>query len=312
MKIKFLSVLCTKKPLPIIIIAVLLIGMFFCSASLSKPNPNQPISQGKSGKLTKQKSTKQITPPPDFMTAQQLIDAIHYAIESITNKAKATQNSRPPDNYSYWFSLFLVIFTGGLVVVGIIQCYIIFKTLNATTIAANAAKDSANIAKDTLYIAERAYIAVDNFNLGRYKEEFVYKWIEKTKEILVDADIVNIGHTPGFVKEIFAEWDVVNDIPAEPTYNEIKFSSLIINPGRPRSFAIVRKTPMTEGEYDSVRNGIDILLVWGKVIYADKFGKIHAAGFGVKWIPPEINVFVPVLGYNYDFEYEENENKSKN
>ena len=181
----------------IFIALIILIAVSLCLPAWSEPNPQQAVSEGKSGKLTKQKRPEQKDPSNSFVTTQQLIDAISYAIEATADKAKATQNPSPPDNLPWLFSLLLTIFTGGLVLVGGVQCYIIFKTLRATTITANAARDSANIAKDTLYIAERAYIAVDNFNLGKYKEEFTYKWIEETKEILVDADIVNIGHTPG-------------------------------------------------------------------------------------------------------------------
>src|SRR3974390_1921860 len=91
----------------------------------SQPNHKQAISQNNINKLTQQKISNQENPPIQFVTPQQRVDAISHAIEATADKAKANQNTRPRGNSSYWFSFFLTVFTGLLVLVGAGQCYII-------------------------------------------------------------------------------------------------------------------------------------------------------------------------------------------
>ena len=145
--------------------------MLVCSISWSEPNPQQAPSKSKSGKLSTQKSTSQEKTSEKFVTTQQLIDAISHAIEATADKAKATQNPPPPDNSLYWFSFFLTIFTGLLVVVGAGQCYIIFKTLHETKKAGDAANISANEARRSvemlekqMVVSQRAFVYVKTFH----------------------------------------------------------------------------------------------------------------------------------------------------
>jgi hypothetical protein len=190
----------------VVVLIVMPIIMAFCLIAWSEPNPKQAIAQGKSGKLTKQKRTDQITPPPNFITNQQLIDAISQAIEATAYKAKATQNPPSPDTSPWYFSLFLVIFTGGLVAVGIAQCYIIFKTLRETQIVAKAATNSAEVAENALISGKRAYVFV--------------KDVLRNKEPSSDYPLTEIWN-------IRVVWENTGDTPTKDMLGNVNFDFFV-------------------------------------------------------------------------------------
>lgn len=132
----------------------------FCSVVFSQPTQKQSIAQDKSKKLTKQKTTDQQKPSEQFITPQQMIDAITRGIDASNEKYKATPNTPPPKDFSGLYQFLLTIFTGGLVFVGGVQCYIIFKTLKETQVVAKAATDSAEVAENALISGKRAYVFV--------------------------------------------------------------------------------------------------------------------------------------------------------
>ncbi len=94
-------------------------------------------------------------PATTYPTSQEITDAIAAGIERANEKRETNNNAPPPDNSSWWFNFFLVIFTGLLVVVGGVNCYLIFWTLRAIKIAAEAAKKSSEVAEKSLVIATR-------------------------------------------------------------------------------------------------------------------------------------------------------------
>lgn len=173
-------------------ILIVLITAMVCFSAWSEPEPKQTISDSKSGKLTTQESIKQKNPPPDYVTTQQLIDAISHAIEATADKAKTNYNSSPPKDFSGLFQLLLTIFTGFLVLVGAGQCYIIFKTLKETKKAADAAKDSA----DALPAIERAYV-FSNIEINKDMSD-----PDTVRDFEAELWLKNHGKTPAIIKEI--------------------------------------------------------------------------------------------------------------
>jgi len=187
-----------------------------CSISLSEPYAQQSKPQGKTSKLSQQKTSTQENPPQKFITQQQLIDAFTRAIDANKEKANTQQNPPPPDNSSWWFSLFLVIFTFGLVVVGGVQCYIIFNTLKETQKAANAADASAK----ALPIMERAYI-FSNIKIDRKIEV-------GAKEFNAVLYLKNHGKTPAIIKEIgFMGYKEPSDDPIRELHIHHPIDSII-------------------------------------------------------------------------------------
>ena len=136
--------------------------MFISVEVCSQPIKKQTITQSKSKALGQYNSDQQKKPPEQFVTPQEMIDAITRAIDATYEKYKTTQNTPPPKDSNGRFQLLLTIFTAGLVLVGAAQCYIIFKTLKETQISANAASDSAKVARDSMIIANRPWCTFIN------------------------------------------------------------------------------------------------------------------------------------------------------
>lgn len=286
----------------IFITLIVLIAVSLCVSAWSEPNSKQPIPQGKSGKLTKQKRTEQITPPPDVITTQQLIDAISHAIEAAADKAKTTQNPSPPDDSSR-FSFWLVIFTGGLVLVGGIQCYIIFRTLEETKKAANAADESAKVAKTALHVAERAYLSVDN-----YKFHHTFKIGNNPT---ISYKIINVGHTPAQITETAHFIDILDEIPVEPDYSkcESRYNKFSIRPSSKITRIASTDEPIIAGQIKCISDNTKFLAMWGMIKYRDIFKNSFVVGFGVRY-NPLVKLFAFIDGYNYIVEDEQDNKES--
>ncbi len=283
-----------------IVLMVLIITMIFCFVSWSEPNPKQTISQGKTGKLSAQKTTDQIKPADNIVTNQQLIDAISRAINATAQKAKTTQNPTQSDNSTFWFSLFLVIFTGVLATVAIFQFFVLKSTLKETQVVAKAATDSAEVAEKALNIAERAYLKIDSFELVQFGTGH---------HINISYEIHNVGHTPAQIIESLTIVDIVDKkIPETPNYDIEKGISgpkkAFIQPTDKAAMIGISKKIVTFDEYNSVNNNNKLIFVWGKIIFSDAFGKIWINGFGAAYSP--VFGITMMDGYNYTTEYKKN------
>jgi hypothetical protein len=131
-------------------LGVVLLVALSCDAVAQSQQYPQP--QIKDSKLGKDNSHAQPPPTVNFPTSQEITDAIAAGIERANEKRETNYHAPPPD---YWLNFFLVIFTGLLVVVGAMNCYLIFRTLKVTEIAVDAAKKSAEVAEKSLVIATR-------------------------------------------------------------------------------------------------------------------------------------------------------------
>ena len=220
---------------PFLALIIMFITMAFCLAAWSEPNPQQTITQSKSGKLAAQKTSNQENPTKDIVTFQILVDAISRAIDTSAEKAKATQNPPPPDNSSFWFSLFLVMFTGVLAAVAIFQFFVLRKTLRETQKAANAAKDSA----DALPILERAYIF--SKVIPSRKIEIFHGGFDYDKGLEAELWLKNHGKTPAIIKEI-AFWGYKYDSP-------IRDKLIVIKVHAPRESFIGHDEEFEEDSY---------------------------------------------------------------
>jgi hypothetical protein len=74
---------------------------------------------------------------------------------------KETDKYEPPWFWSYE-PLFMIIFSGLLVVIGAGQIVFLVSTARSTKIAADAAKENADTARDTLHLTQRADVQIDN------------------------------------------------------------------------------------------------------------------------------------------------------
>jgi len=273
---------------------VMIVSMTFCFIASSEPNPQKVISQNKTDNLSEQKLTEQKTP------AQELIDAISRAIQIIADKAKPTQHHSTPDNSTRLFALLLVIFTGGLVVVGGVQCYIIFKTLKETAIAAKAAQDSTAI----IPAIERAYLFVKvSLNTVNNIPGEIIKIGTKDEPAWNIAEIIvtNHGKTPAILMNVGILTNSIGDIHGGAVINHVltcakdSFDVYIIpgaeliDGGCHRIFNSYFSVTNIEWQKLSESNR---LVSWGFIKYKDVFGNSHETAFCWQW-QDLINNFYP-------------------
>ena len=132
--------------------AVILLALFVgVSLANAKSKPHH-----KTSRLSAQQRPAQPSPTADVLTSQQIKQSITDGINAAAQQYEANHPAPPPDNSGWWFNFLLVVFTGGLVVVGAGQGFLIFFTLKATQVAAKAAQTAA----DAIQITERPYIFI--------------------------------------------------------------------------------------------------------------------------------------------------------
>lgn len=179
-----------------------------CAARSHHPKPKP---QAKTSQLSEQKTPTQPPPSANPLTVQQITEAIADGINAAAKEYEKRHSAMPPDNSLWWFNFWLVVFTGGLVAVGVAQSFLIFWTLKATQIAANAAKR----AVDSLPVVERAYVypvvvghgAIEECikNARAFYEDDPSKDDESARETAeITFKFKNFGKTPALLKSAFA------------------------------------------------------------------------------------------------------------
>jgi len=125
-----------EKPLNALLIALLLLSCCCAILAQSKPDAQQTPDQSAGNKLRTESGHQQAQPTTEPLLSQQVFDAFAREINAAAEKAQAQQPPTPPDNSSWLSTWLLVLFTGILTLVGVVQTYLIFMsviTSNATT-----------------------------------------------------------------------------------------------------------------------------------------------------------------------------------
>lgn len=169
------------------------------------------------------------------------------------------------------FTKVLAIVGGFQIIVFLIQVFLLKGTLNATQVAADAAKKSA----DALPAMERAYIFVEI----RFKEPF--------KEPVLDQNfcemvITNYGKTPAILTYIEGFANVFGDyIPQKIEFERtgiMPYYEKIMGSRGEKIIDIDCITSLTKEKIDAVKE-MARLICFGAIHYEDIFGKCHKTGF---------------------------------
>lgn len=261
----------------------------------SEPNSQQAVSDSEHGNLTERKSSENKSPSDNLVAHQQPTNAVTGTVDAATQKKQTKQDSTAPDNSFWWFQCLLVIFTGLLAGVGIFQVIIIFKTLKATTLAAEAARKAADVSEKALTVGERAYLIIDQFSVtGDFAENRVMK---------IFCKIINTGRTPAIITEIFGEVQVVERVPVRPIYGDSIKADRMIGSGAEHSItmAVGSLTGITAEMQLKVFQKRLMVFVHGRICYLDIFKQPHETGFFAMWDHANGEFFAPrnIVGYNF-------------
>ena len=194
------------------------------------------------------------------------------------NANKQDSNSKPcatKDDPITTYTLWLMIFTGALVVCNILLWLYTKK-------AADAAKRSA----DSLPITERAYLFVDSIEWPKGESGFTLS--EYNNLTLIKVMITNVGRTPAILYKVSAKVSIKeSEYPTREAVRgklEIVFpKGVIIKGDGTEKFScgeVIGPSKMTESEFSQ-----STILCYGYIIYEDVFGKSHETGFCYEFKP---------------------------
>jgi hypothetical protein len=204
--------------LPILIAVIFLLNG--ASESAEPANPKETEPQSKQSPLQKQEPTSQpkpITIPPPTLSQSPGAQPNQIPTKPEAHEQKP-DTTRPTDS-AWWFNLFLVIFTGGLLGVGIMQATIykrqatyMRRGMRVTRQAANAATQAANAAAESTAMMRhqmRPFVTV----------HFDWPFKPSSKDSRLRYTLKNSGKTWAFIKTIQTlPWEGTDwvDYDAEP------------------------------------------------------------------------------------------------
>ena len=238
----------------------------------SKENPQQPPSQGESGQLPAQDGANAKSPSANLATPHEIIDAIARAIDAAADKAKTAQTPSPPDNSSWWFNLFLVIFSGALVAVGAFQAIFLRASVVATEKTAAAAKASA----DAVVTQLRAYAFVTAASIRGFEQD---------GPLSIQIRISNRGQTPAY--ELTHEHGFTHGLASVsrfkgdlwPPERDVPLSKTTLAPGVIHDAIIDVANRLSQESKSAIRTGTHGLFAYGEIRYKDGFGNPRVSSY---------------------------------
>ena len=181
-----------------------------------------------------------------------------------------------------------MLFTFALVVVGALQVAIIFHTLKANRLAAEAAKKAADAAKQSAEIATRSAEAIPNierayiFVTVSFCEEFLKE--HGSTEFAAEITIANRGKTPAILLDcshiakivgLDDQLPEISGIDADKPW--IPSGTVTIGADHERiEHAII---PTYAEQMNSVKTQTERLVCYGVIRYEDVFCGVHETGF---------------------------------
>jgi hypothetical protein len=138
----------------------------------SRPKSNPHI---KSSHFAAQQSPAQPAPSVNVLTPEQITKSITEGVNAAAKEYETHHPPPPPDNSMWRFNFWLVVFTGGLVVVGAAQSYLIFGTLRLARGEFISANRPRIILRDVHLIAETIHYTL--VNLGGTPATIVKSWV---------------------------------------------------------------------------------------------------------------------------------------
>ncbi len=257
------------------------LALFLSGASESKKitSPKETEPQSKKTQLDKKEPAQQRT-PADLSLSKSQIDKDPPNKQATEKKNQAWQ---PTD----WFTLFLVIFTGCLVGVGIVQVVVYRKQTRYMRQAlkiTRQATDTASRQTGLIFGHERAWIMV--------RPKTPINWplppeasIGFPLTLTTEWSAINVGKTPAFMRKIVVGLTII-DLPPQqrPEYPiPYPFAQFIIPPGGDHS-SITSPVTISQEMYQDIRNGEKWLVFYGFVEYEDTLERLqHITRFCSFW-----------------------------
>jgi hypothetical protein len=192
------------------------------------------------------------------------------------NTVSNTDSEEPIVRYNRW----LMVFTGALAFIGLVQFGFLIRSDTVATTAAEAAKQSADIAERTLRISQGAAIGL-------------YRWesqnIDINRSPTFRVEIANTGHSVAVVLNDASTVTVDSQLPKTPTYGSHAVNTIL--PVGGASFLEIDTSTATEPiiltqrHIDELIAGQKRMFVWGRITYRDIFDDVWDYGYVTQFAP---------------------------
>lgn len=196
----------------------------------------------------------------------------HRAENKSRQESEIKTDNRTADQRLADYTFGLLVFTGVLAGVAVLQLWIIWRGDRTTRIAADAAKTSADAASrqaDSVVAIELPIFVIEDAS------------ILASQSRGVEIKLGNHGRTPAIITADCLEIKAVEALPQKPRYSTDAilpiFRDRVVERGHTYSFN--RKIPIGDDEWNSVLSGGTVLWAYGYVDYLDFMMREHRLGY---------------------------------
>lgn len=222
-----------------------------------------------------------------------------FSMQQYHNDEGATPENRPQQKHSHarrfrwpsaqvWFDLFLVVFTGALVVTSYLQWHALSKTLmetkklvtvtkiqaDAAIASAKAAQDSNALAQQSLQVTQRAYVGVHSLS-------------QDLKAGQIGVMLENIGKVPAQDIKVYAhEMRISGEKIIGRSHPILEAGHTPLFPGTFKMQVVIALNNFVPEEISNILTGKERLSIAGKIQYGDGFGNIQYTDFAFFYRPP--------------------------
>lgn len=177
-----------------------------------------------------------------------------------------------------FFTFALVICSGLLVGVAVVQIVLLVRAEHVSTVAANAAKESAEVANRSLVKTQRAFVFLDSFDTHIINKVFRVFPVWK-----------NSGPTPTKTMTNYVNWMFpTGDPPADFDFPDLDAKGASIPRGSGQVFPMFigsqatilgQRIDIPTDTLTEARDGKVSILIWGWAKYTDQFDAAHETRF---------------------------------
>jgi hypothetical protein len=255
-------------PAAVLILAVRLV--FPCPGSAQNKTANQ-VQKKANDNESRTKLLVPTIPQPDASPKAQNptpSEASANVERRVRIESPVTVNSRKDlwDKALVWCTVLIV-------VVGIFQIISLWRTVKATKLAANAAKDSAKVAEESLVLLNRPWLDTDEWTADNMAEG-----LDDKPVIRIMFNVINLSPTPARIEQIeishvILRGDQGRQILTGQTIRQIRDVKTMVTPGSYYPVYLVTETfppYRAEGMY---------IQVSGCITYKDAFHKTRRKRF---------------------------------
>jgi hypothetical protein len=269
-----------------------------CAARSHHPKPKPQV---KTSQLSEQQRPAQPSPTINPLTPEQITKSITDGIDAAAKQYEANHPAPPPDYSSWLFNLLLVVFTGGLVIVGAGQGFLIFWTLKVTQVAANAAlkQATAAIGVELPILVPTDIALIQDVNPPKN----VVGYPDATSFFRLRLN--NLGRTAAELTTQSVEWRVTNRLPEIPVYaSDFPFTPGFFIKPEPLNPVQILRFPINlqPDEVREIAEQTKSLWIYGRVMFKDFVGNPHEQRWCAKWqgYAPQPDGSLAAIGFVYD------------